>query len=715
CQDVTDFSPGGQAHGSPQYPTWHPPDYGTAQSPNRRTTHVLGPLLREDSVAVPQLRPRLRTDGPKDVNSWRSPDRTGPGQRHGQRDGRASELAMLGRQSHNGAAYTQMTTVNDPYSPITNFHPIRYNAIRNTDCDNTDDLPSTFSKTSADVFESSQFHELSGAQKEHTIPLYQQRRGDGSHESEASGGLSSVSVAQRLRGLGLKVPDWEVFSGRTRKLPVSAPLHLKKNVVGMLQLDELPRLQSEEDLRTEMLEALQWLSHSKWYTEIERFPVRRNGTCRLTAEDIQIMLAAKKFDILDEEAQAMCNSFTVVESKEDGYRRRPISEPVINDAIAADIQLTKECQVKYTAKEDIRKAVAHEPSAIQFDMAAWFDQFTLAEDIRRFFGVKKGVCLRVLPMGFRPSCRVANAVTNVLQDIQMPHVLKASCVDNVIFFGKPDDLATAAQRFLKRCDSVSAVVKERDPAIATNYDFLGEHYCHIDKTRALTSKTRLKAEWLLDILCHQQRSFTTRQILAIFGLLLYAANTLRITHSHYHYAFRYLSQVAATPLMAKNIIPKDVKEQLISWARIASINQPVPVWTEKRKATLTLYTDASAWGWGAICFTEAGSYRQISRPWDPSDGNMQSSVKAEPMAVIKAVSYFVPNRCSAVVIYCDHMPLIWAFEKGWGKAFSYSHCISFLKAYESTQFELIHVAGELNPADSLSRGTPPLLSVTRIG
>jgi hypothetical protein len=67
------------------------------------------------------------------------------------------------------------------------------------------------------------------------------------------------------------------------------------------------------------------------------------------------------------------------------------------------------------------------------------------------------------------------------------------------------------------------------------------------------------------------------------------------------------------------------------------------------------------------------------------------------------------------------MPLTFAWKKGHGHAFTYSHMIVFLQSFTrstQTQITIDYIPGSINPADSLSRiqhTPPPLLHVTKVG
>jgi hypothetical protein len=212
--------------------------------------------------------------------------------------------------------------------------------------------------------------------------------------------------------------------------------------------------------------------------------------------------------------------------------------------------------------------------------------------------------------------------------------------------------------------------------------------------------------------------------LAVYGLLLYAANTLRVTIARFHWAMRFLSYVSGTDLSTEHRLPPGVRTELIEWTKIAAANVPVAVWLEDSlDPDFTIYTDASATGWGAVSISKNGSVLQLSEPWSQKDlasYDLQSSVHAEPLAIVYAVQALVPSHAKDVVIFTDHMPFVYAFMSTFGRAWSYSMAVQYLMS-RRTRFQVRFVQGETNPADVLSRArhppqalAPPFLPVTSV-
>jgi hypothetical protein len=237
------------------------------------------------------------------------------------------------------------------------------------------------------------------------------------------------------------------------------------------------RHNTDESIFHEFEQAMKWITPSEIFVNMcERIPSNpREDRCTLKPAETAILFDVRKLTP-DPDIESWCSAFLALESRKENdqllWRNRPIMEPLLNDIIAQDPHLMAECRVHYTPKDVIRRYVASTPGAIQYDMAAWFDQLSLDEAVRRFFGVRTSPPshLNVLPMGYRPSCRVAQALTAILMDVE-PRVPSASCVDNVIFYGEEEILKAVAAAFLARCNKTCAMVKDTSPVFTAKCDF----------------------------------------------------------------------------------------------------------------------------------------------------------------------------------------------------------------------------------------------------
>ena len=116
-----------------------------------------------------------------------------------------------------------------------------------------------------------------------------------------------------------------------------------------------------------------------------------------------------------------------------------------------------------------------------------------------------------------------------------------------------------------------------------------------------------------------------------------------------------------------------MRAELLAWAAVAYTNSPVDVYTPDCDPDFVLYTDASAYGWGAISISRGGNVLTISRPWSPEEieaYNVHSSVVAEPLAIRKAVAALIPMTARKVKIFTDHLSFCFAARGTYGRAWS---------------------------------------------
>ena len=82
---------------------------------------------------------------------------------------------------------------------------------------------------------------------------------------------------------------------------------------------------------------------------------------------------------------------------------------------------------------------------------------------------------------------------------------------------------------------------------------------------------------------------------------------------------------------------------------------------------ITVFVDASAWGYGAVVRDKNG-VRYISQPWSDFDrltaeaegGSLSSSVTAEPLAVRRIICLLSDAKDSHITIFSDHQGLVLA-------------------------------------------------------
>jgi len=327
-----------------------------------------------------------------------------------------------------------------------------------------------------------------------------------------------------------------------------------------------------------------------------------------------------------------------------------------------------------------------------------------------------------------PSCKIAQATLAALSPPQQKSPANALFVDNIAFFGSEGSTTADMQSFKERANSCGALINHEDNGYRKVYDFLGEHYDHGQKTRALTEKAAMKMHTIIEVvdaISTKGGKTKCRQVMAIIGSLMYAANVLDIRISEYQYALRAYTRIAVEASTIGEwdfscILESISCGELRAWAAVAAKNIPVhvvsgqrtPTCPDENVATTTLWVDASRWGWGAIIAEPGKTLRRISTAWTVQDeeaaaatgGHLASSVTAEPMALRKALCAVTPHLATRE-------------ENRWSNVTPYNDAFRLVEDFRGPGIDVAvgFVPGIANPADPLSRGKPPLLNVSKIG
>eukprot|EP00744_Colponema_vietnamica_P006419 GILI01009333.1.p1 GENE.GILI01009333.1~~GILI01009333.1.p1 ORF type:complete len:799 (-),score=70.37 GILI01009333.1:23-2419(-) len=478
-------------------------------------------------------------------------------------------------------------------------------------------------------------------------------------------------------------------------------IHAHDGVCSALDVPALKLMSGQPSTMSHLLEAIRWTEDPNKYN-FQLPPLQIHPT-RLTPTDINRLNDVGKFVF----AQGLCGlqSFGVPELAKE--RRRAIMWPDINASISKDMLQDPKIPMKAPIREQVKK----NSWSMQFDFKSWFDQIPLSQQISKFFAFDTNWCLGQLPMGFRPAVEVAQAITLLLIDFTYPPGVEAAAyIDNVRFVGPTKTaVAAAGDEFVRRCASVNAIIgSSSEPSQEDT--FLGESYNYRRATRANSKKTLEKLTYVKESL-NKSAPLTYRQIAAIFGLLFFASDVAatRLAQHFNSLTFyrRSMTQVKKWSAVGPTF-PEEVRLEVVHWIDRLLINTPVPASKPPPPPTdLEIYVDASDYGWGCVSFHN-NIPKVCARPWSASDrevANVSSSVTSEPLGALRAVLATVSTSMRRVVIHTDHTGLVYAGNRGYGKAKTYNEALVQLqKFFPTTDFVFQYIPGPQNPADPYSRG-----------
>lgn len=503
--------------------------------------------------------------------------------------------------------------------------------------------------------------------------------------------------------LGLKVEkDW--------------PIHVKN--VGTIDTNKLTKL-APRSLKE------QWLSSLKFLTQEYLGQFRQHGSkvpkSKFTQEQIDVMLKAGKIEVWEGEVLGTVNAFLIIEALKE--RQRPIGEPYLNKLIPEeDIP-----RLRYPSRTRRRADIAGKKYLIEFDFAAYFDQFELPEEIRGYFVFRVGdkkYALRRLPMGATFSPAIAQLATWILtHGIGTEEVTVSTMIDNVLIASDhAEGFIKAVRTFTRRTQLVNATLNEEPPKEDTELlligrknhggiDFLGEHFAY--GTVKNTSKLTLKLTKAMEVF---RQGPTRRQAAALIGLIFYMGHTLGVNFSRYHSILKWYRRLSMltklrewdAPLPSQ--VPQKTMEEIENVVRVLIENkareiperQTVP---NEEHYDAKIIIDACGKGWAAQVLTRGKSYL-LKQAWTKEH---KHSAHSEPTAVARCLKWvYLLGGIRKICVVTDHIALVTGQKRwessngGFSSAFHLNE--AFRMAYNLfDRTEFFYVEGTKNPADGPSR------------
>ena len=196
-------------------------------------------------------------------------------------------------------------------------------------------------------------------------------------------------------------------------------------------------------------------------------------------------------------------------------------------------------------------------------------------------------------------------------------------------------------------------------------------------------------------------STTPRHLAMLMGTLGYIGRTAEIRHVFYslHKNLAILAYATwaypqgwdiALPQLEYMFAEIPSLYHIVKTRRISEIYPK----TTAHDETLTIITDASHIGWGAIVCTPKPTNHYNNSPWDirveadhwpqvegKPDPIYESSVVAEPMAVTNCLKKLqIPRSIKHVIIVTDHSPLVSAGKSKQARCYTYFQTLKWLEA-----------------------------------
>ena len=472
------------------------------------------------------------------------------------------------------------------------------------------------------------------------------------------------------------------------------------------------------DLRARWTRMRRWLEDDGSYSAVAE--TRQTPVAAVSEKDVEIL---EQYGIVEEipaeKVRGGVKIFAVAEPAKE--RRRPIKHTE-----AVNLAYGKESLegVKFPTKAEILASVHKGSHMAAFDFSAYYDSLEYSEQVSSRFCFRKGkktYRLRVLGMGQRQACEIAQTATDCITDFEHAAPVSMSIIDNVVFVGSDTQCSADARQFFHRCDLANVTLndvkteEEAAAATTTSGDWCGVHLDFTEKTACLAAKATAKTHFSWE----NRANWTYRQFAAHIGLLFWAVGIIDIPVHRFYSLLHFVSEVGrrmqANPDRWDE--PMEVwpcaQPALEEWTRLVLENKPRPV-PKKMAADLLVITDASAWGWGFIAFDIlTGAVHHHGERWRPAfvarygAHSLQQSVFTEPHAIVNTMCRLLrKDQPRTVKIGTDNSPSEASFRRGFNShSFNLNECVSRLKTlFPDHDFEWVFVPGVVNPADAKSRG-----------
>jgi hypothetical protein len=437
---------------------------------------------------------------------------------------------------------------------------------------------------------------------------------------------------------------------------------------------------------------------------------RSSRNCRLSMADIELLVRKGYLvEIPPGDVRGECKSFTVLEVAK--MRRRWILHPsFFNDCSLEDEAICCEKKGLFPTPSEIVNRARDYRHACCFDFAWFFGQFGMNSEAAKFFCLWKegrAYAPTTVPTGARQPPLAAQILCKAL----LAEVACRTCtsfgadafIDNIrLLADDAENLTTIAKSFVDLCSEVRITLNDGGKIeICQKYTFLGIVFDHALRQVTIAEKTRSKLQQPVD-----WESMTWQHVQSLFGVLVFAASVLALNRSQYYYIYKYMRKRCASGTQlweAAKVWPSSIPLWNM-WLQTLANAPPREIL--HTPGSLTIYTDASKTGYGAILYSPTGDHT-ISGSW--KEGECDEHIN---LLELKAVRIAIQNlpfpELSTITIFVDNTSTEGQLKKT--RTSSYAHNRELQKIEEVLSLRKVkiveskYVKSALNPADPLSRG-----------
>jgi hypothetical protein len=478
--------------------------------------------------------------------------------------------------------------------------------------------------------------------------------------------------------------------------------------MAVIDLDEITEI--AESLPSDvLLKRLQYLmlfltDPAKYSTVL---PMPEHMKSHTSSADVKSMLISGNFEFAENVTRAGAVVFAVPEPRKN-RRRSILWPPEVNAAVRLLFTSTVKDCIPACALGNNRHTRC-------FDLKSGFYQLPLGKAVRHFFAFQyKGVFYQPtrVPMGVSFAPDLLEAVVSVLAAAA---VLRCANVDywvhiDNVRFSSSDKAATdeAAEQFVALCQRASVTITEEDPTVflGVQYDFVAPEV-RVRPSRDFVDKLRAVAAKVLD----EPSKAVMDDIRELISRCIYASRVARVPLGSVYNVIKFLRRHATVDRQQTVPIWPSIIQEWRNWIALLSSED---TWTVHPRVaggaeSVTLFTDASLHGWGAVLCLPDGTIFEHGEKWQSATAYTSKDInRLEARAVHLAASFFadILSQAASILLVVDNSSVQHSIAKGSSASGLLNTAIVTALSHlpHHVPITVSYIPSVLNPADKPSRG-----------
>lgn len=338
-------------------------------------------------------------------------------------------------------------------------------------------------------------------------------------------------------------------------------------------------------------------------------------------------------------------------------RWRVICEAEANDGF----ELSPEERIELPTVSECKRTFQRYRYFACVDLTSWYYQFKIlnAQHTAQFTHGGEHFTFERMPMGHRASATVANCATLALAREAMARAALAApahlevYIDNVRFATmRADDAQKVVKSFFDVCAETRVTVNESRAETlasigATSHKFLGIEYSQ-DGNKKFIALSRSFVESIKRLTDGKDpTTLSFRTLERVYGKIRYAAEALALPLGDFYNVIKFFRRRSAS--IAQGTFSRHDNARWWpcitgSWqtlVRIITTSGPKELLSiSQTTRRMTMFTDASSCGFGAILFRDDGTYSAFGAKWTTTEANSLHINILEAIAVLEALQHF---------------------------------------------------------------------------